>query len=295
MNTANLARHCTHLHERPDKKQRALACAGGVTAASQPRKRRNNQLQSPRVPVRILVVDDEPNILGAMEPLLRSHGYEVLTAMSGRGAIAAAAREQPDLIVLDLGLPDMDGVEVCRTVRDDGGPPIIVLSARGAEARQGAGARCGSRRLRDEAVRRGGTAGAHPRGAAASGSRGAGERSGDARRSGDRSRSQSRHPRRRGDQADAEGARAAALPRAASRPRAHASRDSEGGVGTARRRSARAPARARGVAPQEDRTRSVAAALHLYRALGRLPLRGRRGELAELPAGRITVWRTMSA
>jgi two-component system, OmpR family, KDP operon response regulator KdpE len=86
------------------------------------------------VPVRILVVDDEPNILGAMEPLLRSHGYEVITAMSGRGAIAAAAREQPDLIVLDLGLPDMDGVEVCRTVRDDGGSPIIVLSARGGEA-----------------------------------------------------------------------------------------------------------------------------------------------------------------
>jgi two-component system KDP operon response regulator KdpE len=86
------------------------------------------------MPVRILVVDDEPNILGAMEPLLRSHGYEVSTAMSGRAGIAAAAREQPDVIVLDLGLPDMDGVEVCRTVRDDGGPPIIVLSARGGEA-----------------------------------------------------------------------------------------------------------------------------------------------------------------
>jgi two-component system KDP operon response regulator KdpE len=86
------------------------------------------------VPVRILVVDDEPNILGAMAPLLRSHGYEVSTAVSGRSGIALAAREHPDLIVLDLGLPDMDGVEVCRTVRDDGGPPIIVLSARGAEA-----------------------------------------------------------------------------------------------------------------------------------------------------------------
>ena len=88
---------------------------------------------SRHMPVRILVVDDEPNILGAMEPLLRSHGYEVSTAMSGRGGIAAAARDQPDLIVLDLGLPDMDGVEVCRTMRDDGGPPIIVLSARGGE------------------------------------------------------------------------------------------------------------------------------------------------------------------
>jgi two-component system, OmpR family, KDP operon response regulator KdpE len=85
------------------------------------------------VPIRILVVDDEPNILGAMEPLLRSHGYEVSTAMTGRAAIAAASRDAPDLIVLDLGLPDMDGVDVCRTVREDGGAPIIVLSARGAE------------------------------------------------------------------------------------------------------------------------------------------------------------------
>jgi two-component system, OmpR family, KDP operon response regulator KdpE len=85
------------------------------------------------VPIRILIVDDEPNILGAMEPLLRSHGYEVITAMTGRAAIAAATRESPDLIVLDLGLPDMDGVEVCRTVREDRGAPIIVLSARGAE------------------------------------------------------------------------------------------------------------------------------------------------------------------
>ena len=85
------------------------------------------------MPIRILVVDDEPNILGAMEPLLRSHGYEVITAMTGRAAIAAATRESPDLIVLDLGLPDVDGVDVCRTVREDRGAPIIVLSARGAE------------------------------------------------------------------------------------------------------------------------------------------------------------------
>jgi two-component system KDP operon response regulator KdpE len=88
---------------------------------------------STTVPVRILVVDDEPNILGAMEPLLRSHSYEVITAMSGRAGIAAASRESPDVIVLDLGLPDMDGVDVCRTIREDGGAPIIVLSARGTE------------------------------------------------------------------------------------------------------------------------------------------------------------------
>jgi two-component system KDP operon response regulator KdpE len=85
------------------------------------------------MPSRVLVVDDEPNILGTLAPLLRARGYEVSTAMSGRSAIATAEREKPDLIVLDLGLPDMDGVEVCRTVRESANVPIVVLSARGAE------------------------------------------------------------------------------------------------------------------------------------------------------------------
>jgi two-component system, OmpR family, KDP operon response regulator KdpE len=86
------------------------------------------------VPVRILVVDDELNILAAMEPLLTAHGYEVTTVTTGRAAITTALRESPDLIVLDLGLPDIDGVEVCRAVREERATPIIVLSARGAEA-----------------------------------------------------------------------------------------------------------------------------------------------------------------
>ena len=85
------------------------------------------------MPVRILVVDDEPNILATLAPLLRSRGYEVSTAMSGRGAVEAVERESPDLLVLDLGLPDMDGVEVTRLVRDGRSTPIVVLSARGAE------------------------------------------------------------------------------------------------------------------------------------------------------------------
>jgi len=82
---------------------------------------------------RILVVDDEPNILGTVVPLLRTRGYDVLSAMSGRAALDTVDRDKPDLIVLDLGLPDIDGVEVCRRVRDTSGVPIIVLSARGAE------------------------------------------------------------------------------------------------------------------------------------------------------------------
>jgi two-component system KDP operon response regulator KdpE len=82
---------------------------------------------------RILIVDDEPNIIGTVAPLLRARGYDVLSAMSGRSALEAAERDKPDLIVLDLGLPDMDGVEVCLLVRRTSSVPIIVLSARGAE------------------------------------------------------------------------------------------------------------------------------------------------------------------
>jgi len=85
------------------------------------------------MPPRILVVDDEPNILSTLAPLLRSRGYEVFTAMSGRAAVEAAERDKPDLMVLDLGLPDMDGVDVCRIVRESANVPIVVLSARGAE------------------------------------------------------------------------------------------------------------------------------------------------------------------
>ena len=85
------------------------------------------------MPRRILIVDDEPAILATMAPLLRNRGYEVATAMSGRAALEAVERTAPDLVVLDLGLPDMDGVEVCRLLRDGSAIPIVVLSARGAE------------------------------------------------------------------------------------------------------------------------------------------------------------------
>jgi two-component system KDP operon response regulator KdpE len=82
---------------------------------------------------RILIVDDEPNIIGTVAPLLRARGYEVFSAMTGRAALEAVERDKPDLIVLDLGLPDMDGVDVSVAVRQSSGVPILVLSARGAE------------------------------------------------------------------------------------------------------------------------------------------------------------------
>jgi two-component system, OmpR family, KDP operon response regulator KdpE len=86
------------------------------------------------MPLRILVVDDEPSILAAMAPLLRGRGYHVGTAMSGRAAIDEVERDAPDLVILDLGLPDIDGVDVCRRIREASTVPILVLSARGAEA-----------------------------------------------------------------------------------------------------------------------------------------------------------------
>ncbi|HTM34924.1 MAG TPA: response regulator [Vicinamibacterales bacterium] len=82
----------------------------------------------------ILLVDDETAIQRAVGPLLRSRGFDVTTAGTGAAALAAFAERSPSLIVLDLGLPDFDGVEVCRRIRATSPVPIIVLSARGAEA-----------------------------------------------------------------------------------------------------------------------------------------------------------------
>jgi two-component system KDP operon response regulator KdpE len=85
------------------------------------------------IPARILLVDDEVSLQRTMTPLLRSRGYEVVTVGTGQDALAAAGIEPPDLVVLDLGLPDMDGIEVCRRIRARWTMPIIVLSARGTE------------------------------------------------------------------------------------------------------------------------------------------------------------------
>ena len=86
------------------------------------------------MPSRVLIVDDEPAILATMAPMLRARGYEVATAMSGKACLNKVQGGSPDVIILDLGLPDMDGLEVCRLVRDGRPTPILVLSARGAEA-----------------------------------------------------------------------------------------------------------------------------------------------------------------
>jgi two-component system KDP operon response regulator KdpE len=78
----------------------------------------------------VLVVDDDPHILRTLRIHLAGHGYTVATAENGRDAIRLAAAERPDLVVLDLGLPDIDGTSVIAAVREDSTVPIIVLSAR---------------------------------------------------------------------------------------------------------------------------------------------------------------------
>jgi two-component system, OmpR family, KDP operon response regulator KdpE len=83
---------------------------------------------------RILLVDDEASIQRAVGPLLRSRGYHVEIAGTGAQALTLVAERTPDLIVLDLGLPDLEGTEVCRRIRKQTKVPIVILSARGAEA-----------------------------------------------------------------------------------------------------------------------------------------------------------------
>jgi two-component system KDP operon response regulator KdpE len=85
-------------------------------------------------PARVLLVDDEISIQRAVAPLLRARGYHVDLAGSGSAALDAIAAQPPDLIVLDLGLPDVEGTELCRRMREDSKAPIIVLSARTGEA-----------------------------------------------------------------------------------------------------------------------------------------------------------------
>ena len=84
--------------------------------------------------IRVLVVDDEPQIRRFLRTTLSAHGYRVNEASSGREALALTATDQPELILLDLGLPDIDGLEVIHRLREWSTVPIIVVSVRGHES-----------------------------------------------------------------------------------------------------------------------------------------------------------------
>src|SRR5947207_6241833 len=82
----------------------------------------------------VLVVDDDPKIVTLVRTYLEREGFPVVTAGDGRAALAALAQEQPRLIVLDLMLPELDGLALMRIVRERSEVPIVILSARGSAA-----------------------------------------------------------------------------------------------------------------------------------------------------------------
>ena len=83
---------------------------------------------------KILVIDDEEKIVTVLKAYLEQSGYQVVTAADGKGALAVFQREKPDFMILDLTLPGLDGLEVCRAVRRQSNIPILMLTARVEEA-----------------------------------------------------------------------------------------------------------------------------------------------------------------
>jgi two-component system, OmpR family, response regulator MprA len=81
----------------------------------------------------LLIIDDEPQVLRFLRSSLASTGYKLIETATGAAGLAAAAAQHPDVILLDLGLPDLDGIEVARRLREWTETPIIILSARGQE------------------------------------------------------------------------------------------------------------------------------------------------------------------
>jgi DNA-binding response OmpR family regulator len=96
------------------------------------------------MPHLILVVDDEPKVARLARDYLEKNGYRVLMAADGQSALALARREKPDLVILDLMLPNMDGREVCRILRRESDVPIIMLTALSEEVDQVTGLEIGA-------------------------------------------------------------------------------------------------------------------------------------------------------
>jgi DNA-binding response OmpR family regulator len=96
---------------------------------------------------RILIVDDEPNIVISLEFLMQREGYETDVAQDGEAALAALRRRKPDLVILDLMLPKMNGFDVCQRIREDPqyeGLKVLMLTAKGREAEIAKGLRLGA-------------------------------------------------------------------------------------------------------------------------------------------------------
>lgn len=99
------------------------------------------------MPKRILIADDEPNIVISLEYLMRRAGYEVAVAADGEAALRAVAETSPDLVILDVMLPRVNGFDVCRRLRADprwSGLKILMLTARGRETEVARGLEVGA-------------------------------------------------------------------------------------------------------------------------------------------------------
>ncbi len=86
------------------------------------------------MPKKIFVVDDEPQIVKVLKAYLEKAGYQVVTTSDGKAALSIFQRERPDFLILDLNLPGMDGLDICKAIRRDSNVPILMLTARVEEA-----------------------------------------------------------------------------------------------------------------------------------------------------------------
>ena len=93
---------------------------------------------------KILIADDEPTLVSTLQYNLEREGYSVVIATDGEAAVAAAREKHPDLIVLDIMMPRLNGLEVCRILRREMHVPIVILSARGDERDRAAGVEAGA-------------------------------------------------------------------------------------------------------------------------------------------------------
>ncbi len=114
---------------------------------------------------RILLIEDDPRLAEMVKNYLGGAGFYVTVAAKGQTGITALARDSYDALILDLMLPDMDGLDVCRRIRDKSDTPILMLTARGDAMDRVVGLELGAERLSAQAVRAARTAGAaasHP-------------------------------------------------------------------------------------------------------------------------------------
>src|SRR5204863_1812920 len=117
---------------RPDERARGVAKLGERANASL-RFAERSPLVAAEQPLSVLVVDDDPELRPLVAFALRQGGFAVQEAATGEEALAAFAVETPDLVVLDVNLPGIDGFEVCRRLREQSAVPVLMLTVRGEE------------------------------------------------------------------------------------------------------------------------------------------------------------------